>query len=413
VPAHAVTGQRLHVLFLNTQPSVRADVSVHVSLAGALDRQATRVSVATSLFETPGGESARVAFGQIPDLTLLPLDLGRPYSTERGLGRLTSALGNARGATTLLSLARWCRRERVAIVHVTERPRDVLFGLVLARLSGCKLLVHAHTTYYAHPRSRGDVLVEWALARANALVGVSQFTAASYWKHGIVARTRVHAVHNAVATTVLERSVAANERSAMRARLGLPDDVPVVGSVGRLMRWKNQDILVAAFATVRQQVPNARLVIAGSAADSAPDGPGDYRDYLVRQATELGLLESVTFTGFVTPAEVPALYAAFDVFAHPCAEEPFGLVIVEAMASNRPVVAVNAGGVPEIIRDGVDGLLVPPQQSDALAQAVVRLLGDREVANRLVDSARTRVNEAFTPRAQADAMLGVYRSFRT
>src|SRR4051812_25345788 len=107
----------LHVLFVNTQDVLRADVSVHVSLARALDRSEVRVSVATNVFESPG-ESARAAFESIPDITILPLNLGRPVSTQRGLTRALALLDNLRGVLTLLGLARWCRRERVDIVHV-------------------------------------------------------------------------------------------------------------------------------------------------------------------------------------------------------------------------------------------------------------------------------------------------------
>jgi glycosyltransferase involved in cell wall biosynthesis len=399
----------IHVLILNTQASLRADVSVHVSLARALDRRHVRVSVATNRFEAPGA-SARAAFAAIPDLRLSSLDLGRPVSSQRGIARWKAILNNLRSATTLVPLAQWCRRHGVNIVHVTERPRDAVFGLALARLAGCACVIHAHTTFYPHARSMSASVSDWVLGHADAVVGVSRFTADSYWQHGVVARERVFAVNNAVDCATLAAEPEPDARMRMRQRFDLPSAAPVVGSVGRLMRGKDQATLLEAFAAVRERIPDARLVLAGSAADIAPDGRGDYRDYLIRRADELGIDESVVFTGFLAHEEMPALYAALDVFAHPCVEEPFGLVVVEAMARQVPVVAVNAGGIPAIVRPGTDGLLVQPREPQALAEAIGHLLGDEATARRLARAARERVLAAFTPHVQAQAMLEVYRA---
>ena len=160
----------------------------------------------------------------------------------------------------------------------------------------------------------------------------------------------------------------------MRSRLGLPDDAPVIGCVARLSRWKAQHTLVEAFALVRQRFPAARLVLPGIAGDSSPDGHGNYRDYLVRRCAELDLGDAVSLPGFVPQDDMPEFYGAIDVLAHPAIEEPFGLVLVEAMASERPVVATVGGGIPEIIRDGCDGLLVGAEKPPAMAEAISRIL---------------------------------------
>ena len=398
----------LHVLFLNTQDNLRADVSVHVSLARALDRDAIRVSTATSVFEGPG-ESARAAFGQIGGMTLLPLNLGRPISQQSGIRRALAMVHNVRAAQSLVSLAAWCRKERVDVVHVTERPRDAIYGFLLARLAGAACLIHAHTSYYAHQPSATLSLVDWTLRHADAVVGVSRFTADTFWRTGNVARDRVYAVHNAVDVAVQDACVPDDARSAMRRQLDIPEDALVVGSVGRLMQGKDQASLLEAFAAVRATHPAARLVIAGLSADASPDGQGDYRDYLIRRTAALGLTDAVVFTGFLPHLQMSRLYAAFDVFVHPCVEEPFGLVIVEAMARSLPVIAIRGGGVSEIIRDGVDGLLMPPRQPRALAEAITKVFDDQSLAARLAQAGRRRVDAAFTPRAQAGAMLEVYR----
>ncbi len=384
-----------------------ADAAVHVSLARTLDRRQVRVSAATSAHEESPSGSARAAFAAIPDLTLLPLDLGRPMGEQQGTRRRAAALlDNARGAASLVPLARWCRAQRVDVVHVTERPRQSLFGLLLARLAGCACLIHAHTTFYPHDATRLAIL---RLRQADALVGVSSFTAESYRQLVGLPASRVFAVHNAVDTDVFAPDRAAAGRLAMRRRLGIADDAPLIGCIARLMRWKGQGTLLEAFAEVRRVVPNAQLVLAGLSADSAPDGVGDYRDYLLRRTTALGLEGAVSLPGFLPPHEMPAFYGALDFVAHPSIEEPFGLAIVEAMACERPVVAIDRGGVPEIITSGTDGLLVPAEQPSAMARAIVSLVRDQETARRLAARGRARVLERFTPDRQAAAMLDVYR----
>jgi glycosyltransferase involved in cell wall biosynthesis len=395
----------LHVLFLSAHGGMGADAAVHVSLARTLDRGQVRISAATSALEEPN-RSARAAFSAIPDVTVLPLELGQPMGSQRGVGRATAVLDNARGAASLVPLARWCREQRVDIVHVTERPRQSLFGLLLARLAGCACLVHAHTTFYPHDATR---LATLRLRQADALVGVSHFTADSYRRLVGLPAARVFAVHNAVDTAVFAPVNAAAGREQMRRRLGIGDDVPLIGCIARLMRWKGQGTLLESFAEVRRSVPNAQLVLAGSPADSAPDGVGDYRDYLLRRTTALGLEGAVSLPGFLPPSDMPAFYGALDVVAHPSMEEPFGLAIVEAMACERPVVAIDGGGVPEIITSGVDGLLVPAEEPDAMARAVVRLLKDRDTGRQLATRGRAHVLDRFTPDKQAAAMLDVYR----
>lgn len=395
----------LHVLFLNTRDSLGADVSVHLTLARALDRTRVSVWVATSTYEAPG-TSTRAALAGIPDLTVLPLHLGSPLTGRSGTARLAALLHNAHGGIGLMQLAWICRRKHIDVIHVTERPRDAFFGVLLSRLAGSACIIHAHTSYYSHDAGR---IGNWLLRRADAVIGVSRFTAGTFVRDAGLPAGRVFAIHNAVDAALFAPDVPRMAPSAMRDRLAIPADVPLIGCVARLSRWKDQATLIDAFVAVRRAVPGAHLLLAGANADRAPDGQGDYREYLVRRVAELGLDDVVTFAGFVPQADMPSLYAALDVLAHPAVEEPFGLALVEAMASARPVVAVNAGGIPEIIRDGVEGLLVPRGQPEALAAALVRVLSEPLLARRLADAGRARLYPLFSPEQQAAEMLAVYR----
>jgi glycosyltransferase involved in cell wall biosynthesis len=399
------TQRRPHVLFLNAQDALGADIAVHLMLARTLDRRQVRVSAATSLREAPG-VSARKTFESIEDLTLLTLDLGQPIGRHHGLARALPVLRNLRGMLSLVGLARWCRTHDVDVIHVTERPRQALFGLLVAQLAGCACIIHAHTNYYGRDASRFS---NWRLHRADAVVGVSNFVASTFQQLGKLPANRVFGLHNAVDGDVFRPEVANAARVAMRRRLGLPVDAIAIGCVARLMAWKGQDTLLEAFAIVRQKFPTAHLVLAGTSAEPAPDGQGDYRDYLSRRITALDLDDAVTLPGFLPQTDMPQFYGAIDVVAHPSVEEPFGLAVVEAMASARPVIAVNRGGIPEIIRDGQDGLLVPAQQPELMAEAITRVLQQPTFAAELARAGRQRVLETFTPDIQATRMLSIYR----
>ncbi len=188
----------------------------------------------------------------------------------------------------------------------------------------------------------------------------------------------------------------------LRARFGLPAAGPLVGIVGRLQRWKGMHTAIAALPAVRAAHPGAHLVVVGGAHDTEPG----YGDALRAQARALGVADAVTFAGF--QADVPRWMQAMDVVVHASDREPFGLVVVEAMALGKPVVAGDRGGPPEIITDGVDGLLAPFEDAPALARAIGRYLDDPAFAARCGAAAHARA-QAWSARAYAERLTDVVR----
>ncbi len=394
----------IKVLFLNTRNSLGADVAVHLSLITNLDRTQVKVWAATGLYEAPGA-STLAYLRSLPDLNLLPLELGRPLGQNLS-GRLKSLALNGVGMINLARLAWLCRRNKIEIIHVTERPRDALFGLALARLGGGLCLIHAHTSY---DRRNISCLSDWVFHHSDALIGVSHFTANTYRHQAGIPAGKVFAVHNAVDITNFRPDIAVEERLEMRKWLGICTEAPLVGCVARLSRWKDQETLLEALVELRIILPKVQLVLAGVNSDSAPDGQGTYQEYLMRRIKAFGLEDAVIFVGLLPYEEMPGFYSALDVLAHPAVEEPFGLAIVEALASARPVVAVAEGGIAEIIRDGVEGLLVSRKQPAAMAQAIASILKDEALARKLGKAGRERVLNTFTPDNQAAAVKEVYR----
>ncbi len=169
-----------------------------------------------------------------------------------------------------------------------------------------------------------------------------------------------------------------------RARLGLPAAGPLIGMVGRLQRWKGMHVFVSAMARVHQARPDARAVIVGAPHETEPE----YAAELQRQAGALGLDRVVTFAGFQN--NVPDWMQAMDVIVHASDREPFGIVVIEAMALGKAVIAGSGGGPAEIITDGVDGLLAQYGDAGSLANAILRYLDDQALAARTGAAARIR-----------------------
>jgi glycosyltransferase involved in cell wall biosynthesis len=179
---------------------------------------------------------------------------------------------------------------------------------------------------------------------------------------------------------------------------GRPEGAPpTVGTVGRLQRWKRVELLLDAAPRLLIAEPNVRFLVVGGG-DPAVDP--DYPEELQRRAQTLRIAEAVTFTGHV--AEAGDRIASLDVLVHTARLEPFGLVITEALARGVPVVAPRDGGPAEIVRDGVDGLLVDPEDPDALAAAILALLRDPERRRRMGAAGRARVSERFTEARMAE-----------
>jgi glycosyltransferase involved in cell wall biosynthesis len=165
---------------------------------------------------------------------------------------------------------------------------------------------------------------------------------------------------------------------------------PTVGMVGRLSPWKGQDVLLEAAPTVLTYFPETRFRIVGS----AMFGEQEYEQSLQNLATKLGIADRVEFVPFTT--EIEKIYESLGILVHASKlPEPFGQVVAEGMATGLPVVAARAGGVVEIVDDGITGILIEPSDPPALSQAILMLLMNPSAAVAMGNRARLHVQEAF------------------
>lgn len=192
----------------------------------------------------------------------------------------------------------------------------------------------------------------------------------------------------------------------IRAKLGVPVDAPLVGFAARLDPWKGLPVFIAAMAEVARKVPDAHFLVAGG----APGGFAGHEANCRALADRLGLAGRMHFAGWrFGPDDMPDVMAALDVFCHTAVEpEPFGLVLIEAMASVAPLIAARAGGPVEIVIDGTTGHLTPPGDPDALARAVIGLLADPDRARSMALAARARVEAEFAADVFAERLHTLY-----
>jgi phosphatidylinositol alpha-1,6-mannosyltransferase len=190
----------------------------------------------------------------------------------------------------------------------------------------------------------------------------------------------------------------------VRVRLGLADR-PVVVCVSRLVPRKGQDMLIRALPEIRRRVPDAALLIVGG---------GPYRATLEKLARQAGVERDVVFTGSVPSAELPAHYAAGDVYAMPCRTrnrgldvEGLGIVYLEASATGLPVVAGDSGGAPDAVREGETGYVVRGRDVAQLADRVATLLADRDLARQLGAAGRAWVEREWRWETQAARMAAL------
>jgi glycosyltransferase involved in cell wall biosynthesis len=215
-------------------------------------------------------------------------------------------------------------------------------------------------------------------------------------------RRRVEVVHPPVD---LERFARRDDTTslAFRAQLGVADGAPLIGMVARLQRWKGVHVFIDAMTEVVRRHPNAMGVVVGGAHHLEPD----YEARLVAQIAQLGLGERVRLAGF--QADVPQWVSAFDVAVHASDDEPFGMVVIEAMALGKPVAAAASGGVVEIIEHGRTGLLSPFGDASALATHILCYLDEPEFARDVGARAAVRAADFAVERC-VQQLIHVMRS---
>ncbi len=391
----------MKILFIDNSPSMGGSVRIGAALVRGVAERGAEVAVLASRPDA----FAPLLGDAVPLLPVQWSGFRDVFAPEHGLfGKGLPVIGQAlalrRFAKNLApdiarALAEW-RPELVHLNNLNLPAGPVLDQVQAARLPAvvsCQMI-----------RSFGRR--EAAIAqRAARVVCVSQAVRDHLLAQMTLDPARVAVVPNGIDPA----GFAGGPDPSWRVEVGLPTGVPLACLLGRLTAWKGHHVAIAAWRAVRQKLPEAVLAIVG-------DGEPAYSEQCRALVARLGLGEAVRFIGHRD--DVERVLHASDLLVHAsCYEHPsqgtveaFGLVVIEAMAAALPVVATAAGGVTEVVAPDVTGKLVRPGDPDALAEAIVFYLSNRDAAAEAGFAGRRRVRELFTIDRSIELLYGVYRA---
>lgn len=277
-------------------------------------------------------------------------------------------------------------REGIDLVH-TNSMLAHFYGGLAGRMAGVPVLWHLQDI--VEERQLFGLVrraVNWGARHLATRVVVVSRTMTNVFDGALLPRTKV--IYNGIETEAFRRQ---EDAAPVRKELGFPAGASVVGIIGRLVHWKGHRVFLQAASRILDKQPNTRFLIIGDTSF----GDEAYADELKTLASKLQIDQKVQFLGF--RKDIIRLLSGIDIVVHAStAPEPFGLVITEAMAAGKPVVATALGGVPEIVIDGQTGVLVKENDPLALASSVIELIRNPEIIERLGQAAQDHVQRFFS-----------------
>jgi L-malate glycosyltransferase len=293
--------------------------------------------------------------------------------------------------TAAWRLGRVVKKLRPDVVHAHDPHGIAMAALALSFAGGAPapVLVASRRVDF---HLKGNSLSRWKYRQVDCFIAASEAIRQMLVADGIPT-SRTVTVHEGIDVEHAE----AAERVNLHETFWLPHHAPIVGNVAALVPHKGQRYLVEAAHLVVQDVPDARFVILGE---------GELREHLERQVREYRLEKHVLLPGFRT--DVLGCIKGFDLFVMSSVTEGLGTSLLDAMACGKPIVATDAGGIPEVVDHGVTGTIVPPRDPGGMARAIVDLLRDESRRQQMGQAGLARVKASFTVERMVAATAKVY-----
>lgn len=281
-------------------------------------------------------------------------------------------------------VARLLKQLKIDIVH-THNTQPFFDGTLGALIAGVKTVIHTdHARLF--PDKKRYMIAEWLLSRfAYRVVGCSEHTSQQLIKYEKISPKKIITIPNGIDGSRFQLEI---NKSAKRRDLGIRANGPVLGVASRLTRQKGITYLLQAMPAILQAHPDTTLVVAGN---------GDLREALQREAVQLGIEQSVCFCG--ARKDIPELLHLFDIYVMPSLWEGLPMILLEAMAAGCPIIATDVGGNGSAVNHERTGLLVPPESSEALAQAIVELLDKPALRRQYADAAQLLFERDFSAKS--------------
>ena len=291
----------------------------------------------------------------------------------------------------LVRLRRSVRQGEIDLVHVNNY-RLAPIGRFVARWAGVPCVCHVREMI-----GLGKIRQYRLASSADSLIAVAEAVGQALIRGGLPP-DRITVIHSGISIPEIPTDT---QRTAVRSSLGIAAEEAVLGIVGHVLPHKGYDDLIRAIALIKEKVPASRCVIVGKTLRAS------YLHSLRELARELSIENRLMWVG-VQQDVLPILHA-IDLFVLPSHTEGLPITILEAMAAGRPVVATTVGGIPELVRHGETGMLVPPNDPRSLAEAMLGLLNEPGPARAMGEAGRARVATTFTVESEARETALLYQ----
>ncbi len=297
----------------------------------------------------------------------------------------------------VIALYKLIKRKRIHVLR-THKYRANLYGRLAGRLAGVPVIISSlHIDYGAKDRYTGRRIMNRLLSRvSDRIVAVSESVKRDSVRYDGIEPERVLVIRNGVDT---RRFSAGQEYNNAGEEFSIKKEDMVIGFVGRIVQSKGLQYLIEAASLLKGQYDNLKFLLVGD---------GSLVNELKEQAREKGVFKNVIFAG--SRRDISAFLSRFNIFVMPSVKEGLPNSLLEAMAMGKPVIAAGVGGIPEVINNGVNGLLVPPGDAGRLAESIKRLIENEGMAAGMGQAARDFIAENYSIKSTALKWQSLYVS---
>ncbi len=272
-----------------------------------------------------------------------------------------------------------------------------VIGRIAAKIAGVKIIInHVHSTYFEY-RKRHVLMEKFLSTFTDKIISCSKAVEGFIREHEKIDPLKTVVIYNGVDT---DRFFNVGDISEEKEQLKIKPDDSIIGIVASLTPNKGHKYLFSAAARLLPLFPKTKLLIIGN---------GYFKEELQKEARKLGITPQVIFAG--ARRDIPEVLSMMDIFVlTSCEREGLGISVIEAMAAGKPVIANSIGGIPEVVKHGVNGILVPPKDPKALSEAIIALLKDKQMAKQMGKEGQNISKQRFSSEIMLEEIEKLYNT---